>query len=172
MSLKPSVSTTDHAQGNDNADLVIVEYGDYQCPYCGAAYPVLKELMKEFGSQVKFVFRNFPLSEMHQYARPAAIAAEAANLQGKFWEMHDAIYENQGSLNENFLIELAEKIGLNVSQFKTDIRKAELEEKVDSDFESGIASGVNGTPSFFVNDKKFNGSAMDLLQLIRENAVG
>ena len=171
MSLKPSVSTTDHAQGNDNADLVIVEYGDYQCPYCGAAYPVLKELMKEFGSQVKFVFRNFPLSEMHQYARPAAIAAEAANLQGKFWEMHDAIYENQGSLNELFLFELAEKIGLNVSQFKTDIRKAELEEKVDSDFESGIMSGVNGTPSFFVNGNKFNGSAMDLFQLIRENAV-
>ncbi|UMQ42699.1 thioredoxin domain-containing protein [Chryseobacterium sp. Y16C] len=170
MSLKPSVSTTDHAQGNDNADLVIVEYGDYQCPYCGAAYPVLKELMKEFGSQVKFVFRNFPLSEMHQYARPAAIAAEAANLQGKFWEMHDAIYENQGSLNELFLFELAEKIGLNVSQFKTDIQKAELEDKVDSDFESGIMSGVNGTPSFFVNGNKFNGSAMDLFQLIRENA--
>ncbi|MPS64399.1 thioredoxin domain-containing protein [Chryseobacterium sp.] len=171
MSLKPSVSTTDHAQGNDNADLVIVEYGDYQCPYCGAAYPVLKELMKEFGSQVKFVFRNFPLSEMHQYARPAAIAAEAANLQGKFWEMHDAIYENQGSLNELFLFELAEKIGLNISQFKADIRKAELEDKVDSDFESGIMSGVNGTPSFFVNGNKFNGSAMDLFQLIRENAV-
>ncbi|UQB69279.1 DsbA family protein [Epilithonimonas zeae] len=172
MSLKPSVSTTDHAQGNDNADLVIVEYGDYQCPYCGAAYPVLKELMKEFGSQVKFVFRNFPLSEMHQYARPAAIAAEAANLQGKFWEMHDAIYENQGSLNELFLFELAEKIGLNISQFKEDIQKTELEEKVDSDFESGIVSGVNGTPSFFVNGNKFNGSAMDLLQLIRENTVG
>ena len=171
MSLKPSVSTTDHAQGNDKADLVIVEYGDYQCPYCGAAYPVLKELIKEFGSQVKFVFRNFPLSEMHQYARPAAIAAEAANLQGKFWEMHDAIYENQGSLNELFLFELAEKIGLNVSQFKTDIQKAELEDKVDSDFESGIMSGVNGTPSFFVNGNKFNGSAMDLFQLIRENAV-
>ncbi|PZU03649.1 MAG: disulfide bond formation protein DsbA, partial [Chryseobacterium sp.] len=133
--------------------------------------PVLKELMKEFGSQVKFVFRNFPLSEMHQYARPAAIAAEAANLQGKFWEMHDAIYENQGSLNELFLFELAEKIGLNISQFKADIRKAELEDKVDSDFESGIMSGVNGTPSFFVNGNKFNGSAMDLFQLIRENAV-
>ena len=93
MSLKPAVSKTDHAQGNLDADLVIVEYGDYQCPYCGAAYPVLKELMKEFGSQIKFVFRNFPLSEMHEYARAAALAAEAANLQGKFWEMYDAIYE-------------------------------------------------------------------------------
>ena len=169
MSLKPNVSNTDHAQGNLEADLVIVEYGDYQCPYCGAAYPVLKELMKEFGSQIKFVFRNFPLSEMHQYARLAAIAAEAANLQGKFWEMHDAIYENQQNLNELYLFELAEKIGLDISQFKDDIQKAELEEKVDSDFESGVMSGVNGTPSFFVNETKFNGGAEDLLELVREN---
>ncbi|WP_312769056.1 thioredoxin domain-containing protein [Epilithonimonas sp.] len=172
MSLKPTVNKNDHAQGNLNSDLVIVEYGDYQCPYCGAAYPVLKALMKEFGGQVKFVYRNFPLSEMHQYARIAAIAAEAANLQGKFWEMHDAIYENQGDLNENFLMKLAEKLKLNIAQFEKDLRKVELEEKVDSDFESGVMSGVNGTPSFFVNDKKFNGSAMELLQLIRENAVG
>jgi protein-disulfide isomerase len=169
MSLKPSVNKTDHAQGNDNADLTIVEYGDYQCPYCGAAYPVLKELMKEFKGQVKFVFRNFPLSEMHPYARPAAIAAEAADLQGKFWEMHDVIYENQQSLNESFLFQLAEKIGLNLSQFKEDIQKTELEKKVDSDFESGIISGVNGTPSFFINGNKFNGGAEDLLELVREN---
>ncbi|MBD3903867.1 thioredoxin domain-containing protein [Chryseobacterium sp. Ch-15] len=169
MSLKPSVNTNDHAQGNLNSDLVIVEYGDYQCPYCGAAYPVLKELMKEFGSQVKFVFRNFPLSEMHQYAKAAAIAAEAANLQGKFWEMHDAIYENQQNLNELYLFELAEHVGLNINQFKEDIQKAELAEKVDSDFESGVMSGVNGTPSFFINGNKFNGNAEDLLELLREN---
>lgn len=169
MSLKPSVNTNDHAQGNNNADLVIVEYGDYQCPYCGAAYPILKELMREFGGQVKFVFRNFPLSEMHQYARPAAIAAEAANLQGKFWEMHDAIYENQQNLNENFLMKLAEKLELNIPQFEEDLQKVELEEKVDSDFESGVMSGVNGTPSFFINGNKFNGSVMDLLELVREN---
>jgi len=169
MSLKPSVSNADHAQGNLNADLVIVEYGDYQCPYCGAAYPVLKELMKEFGDQVKFVFRNFPLSEMHQYARPAALAAEAAQLQGKFWEMHDAIYENQEYMNENLFSELAEKLGLNVSQFEKDIEKSELAEKVDADFESGIVSGVNGTPSFFINGNKFNGGAEDLLDLVREN---
>lgn len=169
MSLKPSVSTTDHAQGNLKADFVIVEYGDYQCPYCGAAYPILKELMKEYGSQVKFVFRNFPLSEMHQYARAAAIAAEAADLQGKFWEMHDAIYENQQNLNELYLFKLAENIGLNIAQFKEDIQKVELEEKVDSDFESGIMSGVNGTPSFFINGNKFNGGAEDLLELIGEN---
>ena len=168
MSLQPSVSNTDHATGNLNADLVIVEYGDYQCPYCGAAYPVLKELIKEFGSQVKFVFRNFPLSEMHQYALPAALAAEAAALQGKFWEMHDAIYENQEYLNELFLFKLAEKINLDLEKFKSDIQKTELSDKIDADFESGVMSGVNGTPSFFVNGKKFNGGATDLLQFLRE----
>ncbi|WP_312900621.1 DsbA family protein [Chryseobacterium taichungense] len=171
MSLKPSVNSNDHIQGNANAELVIVEYGDYQCPYCGAAYPVLKELMKEFGNQVQFVFRNFPLSEMHQYARPAALAAEAANVQGKFWEMHDAIYENQQQLNENLLTEIAEKLSLNMPQFKEDLQSSKLAEKVDSDFESGVISGVNGTPSFFVNGKKFNGGAMDLLELVRENAI-
>lgn len=170
MSLKPSISKTDHTQGNENADLVIVEYGDYQCPYCGAAYPVLKELIREFGSQIQFVFRNFPLSEMHPYAKPAAIAAEAAHLQGKFWEMHDAIYENQQHLNESLLIKLAERLELNIPQFEKDLKKAELEEKVDSDFESGVISGVNGTPSFFINGNKFNGGAEDLLELVRENA--
>lgn len=169
MSLKPAVSNTDHIQGNPDSDLIIVEYGDYQCPYCGAAYPVLKEIMKEFGDQIGFVFRNFPLSEIHQYATSAAVAAEATNLQGKFWEMHDAIYENQEYLDERFLFELAERIGLDLQKFKTDIQKTELENKVNSDFESGVMSGVNGTPSFFINGKKFNGGAEDLLRLIREN---
>ena len=168
MSLKPSVGKTDHVQGNLNSDLIIVEYGDYQCPYCGAAYPVLKELMKESGSRVKFVFRNFPLSEMHQYARIAAIAAEAANLQGKFWQMHDAIYENQRELNENFLMTLADQLKLNIPQFEKDLESLKLAEKIDADFESGIMSGVNGTPSFFVNGKKFDGGAEDLLELVRE----
>jgi len=170
MSLKPAISTTDHSQGNPGADLVIVEYGDYQCPYCGAAYPLLKQMMDKYGTQIKFVFRNFPLSEMHRYARPAAIAAEAAALQGKFWEMHDAIFENQQYLNESFLVALAEKLQLNMSKFNTDIKTAELANKVDSDFESGVLSGVNGTPSFFINGKKFDGGAENLLQLLEENA--
>ena len=171
MSLKPAVSKTDHAQGNLDADLVIVEYGDYQCPYCGAAYPVLKELMKEFGSQIKFVLRNFPLSEMHEYARAAALAAEAANLQGKFWEMYDAIYENQEDLNEAFLLELAEKLKLDIPKFKKDIDSKELAARVDADFEIGVVSGVNGTPSFYVNGKKFDGGAENLIELLEENAV-
>lgn len=168
MSLKPAVSRTDHIQGKKDASIVIVEYGDYQCPYCGAAYPILKEMMQKYGKQIKFVFRNFPLSEMHQYARPAAIVAEAAALQGKFWEMHDAIYGNQRLLSEPFLLELVEKLELDPHQFNVDIKKSELAAKVDSDFESGILSGVNGTPSFFVNGRKFNAGAEDLLQLMSE----
>lgn len=168
MSLKPAVSKTDHTQGKKDADIVIVEYGDYQCPYCGAAYPILKEMMKKYGTQVEFVFRNFPLSEMHQYARPAAIVAEAAALQGKFWEMHDAIYENQEYMSENFLLELAEKLELDPHQFNTNIKKPELASKIDSDFESGVMSGVNGTPSLFVNGTKFNGGPEDLLRLLSE----
>jgi len=166
MSLKPAVSNTDHAQGNLNADLVIVEYGDYQCPYCGAAYPVLKKLLNQFGSKIKFVFRNFPLSEMHEYARTAALAAEAAALQNKFWEMHDAIYENQRNLNEHLLLELAKELKLDIPQFKNDMESSELIDKVDEDFASGIVSGVNGTPSFYINGKKFEGTAEDLFQFV------
>jgi protein-disulfide isomerase len=169
MSLKPAVSDADHAEGNLNADLVVVEYGDYQCPYCGAAYPILKELMSQFGSRIKFVYRNFPLSELHQYARAAALVAEAANLQGKFWEMHDSIYENQQYLNESLLLDLAEKLKLDIAQLKKDLEKLAVRDKVDADFESGVISGVNGTPSFFINGRKFDGGAADLLRLVGAN---
>ncbi|MFU1857195.1 DsbA family protein [Sphingobacterium sp. NGMCC 1.201703] len=169
MSLKPKVSDRDHIQGNSSADLTIVEYGDYQCPHCGAAHPILKEMMAELGSQIRFVFRNFPLSEMHEYARPAALAAEAAALQGKFWEMHDAIYDNQRSLSTRFLMDLAERLNLDVDQFKSDMQKESLEEKVEGDFESGMMSGVNGTPTFFVNGQKFDGGAEGLVQMLHEN---
>jgi len=169
MSLKPKVSDRDHIQGNNSADLTIVEYGDYQCPHCGAAHPILKEMMAELGAQIRFVFRNFPLSEMHEYARPAALAAEAAALQGKFWEMHDAIYDNQQNLSTRFFVDLAEQLNLDVEQFKNDMQKESLEEKVEGDFESGMMSGVNGTPTFFVNGQKFDGGAEDLVQMLHEN---
>lgn len=169
MSLKPKVSDRDHIQGNSSADLTIVEYGDYQCPHCGAAHPILKEMMAELGDQIRFVFRNFPLSEMHEYARPAALAAEAAALQGKFWEMHDAIYDNQQNLSTRFFMDLAEQLNLDVDQFKSDMQKESLEEKVEGDFESGMMSGVNGTPTFFVNGQKFDGGAEDLVQMLHEN---
>lgn len=171
MSLKPAVDNSDHIQGNKNAGLEIVEFGDYQCPHCGAAHPVIKEIMKEFGSEIKFVFRNFPLSEIHPMARPAALAAEAAALQGKFWEMHDAIFEHQQYLEDRFWLKQATHLKLNTDQFLKDMQQEALAAKVDNDFESGMRSGVNGTPTFFVNGKKFNGGPEDLFNLLQSNVA-
>ncbi|WP_159476418.1 thioredoxin domain-containing protein [Dyadobacter sp. 3J3] len=169
--LKPAVSSQDHIQGNAEALIEIVEYGDYQCPHCGTAYAVIKEIQNKFDNQIRFVFRNFPLSESHEFAMPAAVASEAAGLQGKFWEMHDIIFENQNSLNNDGLIKMASEIGLNNEKFRKDIQNPELEKKVESDFESGVRSGVNGTPSFFVNGTKFDGDAQDLMDMLTENST-
>lgn len=169
MSLKPEIGPADQTQGNEQAAIKLVEYGDYQCPYCATAYPIIKEIQSTFGDQVQFIFRNFPLQESHRYANIAAQTAEAAGKQGKFWEMHDAIYENQKQLNDDFLEELAEKLGLDMEQFEEDLNSEEISNKVEDDFESGVRSGVNGTPSFFINGSKFDGGAADLLQVLKES---
>ena len=155
--LHPTVGSTDHIQGKNTARLELVEYGDYQCPHCGHAYPIIKRLQQSLGADLKFVFRNFPLSEIHPDAFNAALAAEAAGLQEKFWEMHDIIFEHQRRLDVESLFAYAKTIGLDLERFKNDIQKNTLSSKVDQDFESGVRSGVNGTPSFFVNGKKYNG---------------
>ena len=154
--LRPAVNSNDHIQGENTASLELVEYGDYQCPHCGRAYPIIKDLQQSFGDDLKFVFRNFPLSEIHPDAFTAAVAAEAAGLQDKYWEMHDIIFENQQALDLESLFLYAKAIGLDVKRFKNDIQKNELADKVEQDFESGIRSGVNGTPSFFINGRKYN----------------
>ena len=156
--LKPPVNSNDHIQGNANAPVELVEYGDYQCSHCGRAYPIIKRIQQQMGNQLKFVFRNFPLAESHPDAMNAALAAEAAALQGKFWQMHDIIYENQQALQEEDLINYAAQIGLDEDQFAADFGREEVEQKVEGDFESGVRSGVNGTPSFFINGEKYNGS--------------
>ena len=168
--LKPAVSEKDHAEGTKAATVQLVEYGDYECPHCGAAYPIIKKIQKTFGSQVYFVFRNFPLSEIHPYATAAAIATEAAALQNKFWQMHDIIFENQEMLDNEGLQQMAGTIGLDMKKFQKDILSEELAAKVDADFESGVRSGVNGTPSFFINGNKFDGGANDLYNMLKENA--
>jgi len=155
--LKPAVSKQDHVQGNSNAAIELVEYGDYQCPHCGRAYGMIKYVQQKMGDDLKFIFRNFPLSEMHPDAAAAAIAAEAAGLQNKYWEMHDILFENQVNLEPEALFVYAKKIGLNLPKFKEDIQSDALSAKVEADLESGVRSGVNGTPSFFVNGKKYDG---------------
>jgi protein-disulfide isomerase len=170
MALKPATGPRDHKQGNENATIEIVEYGDYQCPHCKAAFPVIKKIEATFGDQILFVFRNFPLQEAHRFAMVAAQAAEAAARQDKFWEMHDAIYENQDQLSDAFLFYLAEQIGLDVDRFQQDLENETIVQKVEDDFESGVRSGVNGTPSFFVNGQKFDGGAEDLFDMLKESA--
>jgi protein-disulfide isomerase len=157
--LTSPVSARDHAQGTENAPLTLVEYGDYQCPYCGAAYPVVKQVQKALGKKLRFVFRNFPLTQMHPYALVAAEAAEAAALQGKFWEMHDIIYENQQQLEPEQLLVWAKELGLDLAKFETAIRKGEVTKRIKEDRTSGIASGVNGTPCFFINGTRYDDAA-------------
>lgn len=156
--LKPAVNSKDHFQGNENAAIELVEYGDYQCPHCGRAYPIIKSIQEKMGDDLKFVFRNFPLAQIHPNAVHAAIATEAAALQDKFWEMHDFIFEHQSREDDSALVRYATVLKLNVQQFEADFEKQELAQKVDDDFESGVRSGVNGTPSFFINGEKYNGN--------------
>jgi protein-disulfide isomerase len=155
--LTPVVNNRDHIAGPEGAPIELVEYGDYECPHCGRAYPIIKSLQKKLGDKLKFVFRNFPLAEAHPDATHAAIATEVAGAHGKFWEMHDIVFENQESLEDVYLVRYAAKIGLDMSAFKSDFDDPQFREKVESDFESGIRSGVNGTPSFYINGQKFNG---------------
>lgn len=154
--LRTPVGQRDHTIGKPTATITLVEYGDYQCSHCAEAYPLIKKLLKEFNNQLLFVFRNFPLQESHPEAMIAAEAAEAAGLQNKFWEMHDMIYEHQDELSENNLQYFAENLDLNLDKFENDRDSADVTAKIESDFESGIRSGVNGTPTFFINDQRLD----------------
>jgi protein-disulfide isomerase len=155
--LMPPASERDHSQGPADAPLTLVEFGDYQCPFCGTAYPVVKRLQGALGRRLRFIFRNFPLTEAHPFALVAAEAAEAAALQGKFWEMHDLLFENQAQLEPEILPAWARDVGLDLEKFGTAIRQGEISRRIKEDRRSGIASGVNGTPCFFVNGARFDG---------------
>lgn len=174
MPLRPPVSEKDHSEGNPNAIIELVEYGDYQCPHCGKAYPVVKHMQQQLGDKLKFVFRNFPLAKIHPEAVMAAVATEAAALQGKYWEMHDIIFENQEWLDRDSLLEYAGAIGLDIPKFDRDMARSELAEKVEADFESGIRSGVNATPTFFINGEKYNNGweGERMLDFIKANYSG
>jgi protein-disulfide isomerase len=145
------VTDRDHVQGAMRAVLTLVEYGDYQCPHCGRAYPIVKEVQRRLGSQLRFVFRNFPLAQIHPHAQHAAEAAEAAAVHGRFWEMHDALFEHQGALDDRHLAQYAESVGLDRERFLQDLTSHTYAPRVREDFLSGVKSGVNGTPTFFIN---------------------
>jgi protein-disulfide isomerase len=165
------VNDKDHIQGNKNAELTLLEYGDFQCPYCGEAHPVIKQVQKKLGTKMKFVFRNFPLNSIHPYAELAAEAAEAAGAQGKYWEMHDGIYENQESLGQELILNLAEKLELDQKKFVDALEKRIFQTHVKEDFMGGVKSGVNGTPAFFINGKKYEGETTEenLIEALESN---
>jgi protein-disulfide isomerase len=152
------VGTRDHAQGPSDAPVTLVEYGDYECPHCGRAYPIVKEVQRRLGSKLRFVFRNFPLSESHPHAEHAAEAAEGAAVHGQFWEMHDALYEHQGALDDAHLVGYAANLGLDAKAFAAELRARAHQARVREDFMSGVRSGVNGTPTFFINGVRFDDS--------------
>ena len=170
--LKPDVGPSDHAQGPRDAPLVLVEYGDFQCPYCGEQYPEIKAVQKAMGDDLCFVFRHFPLVEAHPHAEHAAELTEAADTVGKFWEMHDRLYEHQSALDDHSLAAHATALGLDTALFQT-VLDEEYKGRVHHDFLTGVRSGVNGTPSLFINGQRYDGprdadSLIELLQAMLE----
>jgi protein-disulfide isomerase len=151
------VGVRDHAQGPETALVTLVEYGDYQCPYCGRAYPIVKALQKRMRDSLRFVFRNFPITALHPHAEQAAQAAEAAGEWGKFWEMHDLLFEHQRALGMRHLAEYAERLGLDPDGLVEAIERGTFEARVREDFMTGVRSGVNGTPTFFINGARHDG---------------
>jgi protein-disulfide isomerase len=156
--LKIPVSSRDHIAGDENARITLVEYGDYQCPHCARAHPIVKRLQKHFGKDLRFVFRNFPLNEIHPFAESAAETAEFAAQFDRFWEMHDAIFENQENLGPELLLQLTQSLGLSESQLRQALAIHQYTEGVRQDLIGGARSGVNGTPSFFISGHRHDGS--------------
>lgn len=153
------ISENDRTKGNKDAKITLIEYSDFQCPACGSYYPLLKKLNEEFGNQMQFAYRHFPLKQIHNNAEPAAYAAEAAGKQDKFWEMHDIIFENQSQWSslrntQSIFEKYADSLKLDIQKFKTDMESKEVKEKISADYDSGISAGVNSTPTLFLNGKQ------------------
>ena len=155
--LTPPVSARDHVQGSPDAPVTLVEYGDFECPSCGRAYPMVKEVQRRLGKDLRFVFRNFPLAKSHEHAEHAAEIAEFAGQEGKFWPMHDQLFENQKELEDESLISYAASLGLDPRRAAAALVQETFTERVREDFTSGVKSGVNGTPTFFINGARYDG---------------
>jgi protein-disulfide isomerase len=155
--LRVPVTQDDHIRGRLQAPAVVVEYGDFQCPYCRAAHDIVKAVHRHFGSGMAFVFRNFPLTEIHPMAEPAAETAEFAADYGRYWEMHDPLFENQEQLSPRLFIALARLLGLSETALQDALTRHKYASKIQADFMGGVRSGVNGTPTFFINGQRHEG---------------
>lgn len=156
--LKAPLTPLDHRMGDDDAPVVLVEYGDYQCPFCAAAQPVVRELMRDFGQDLALVFRHFPLTEVHPQAEVAAESAEFAGAHGAFWGMHEALFANQPRLSLPVIFALGGALNLSQAELRDALTARTYADKVRTDFIGGVRSGVNGTPSFFVNGLRHDGA--------------
>src|SRR5712691_11573492 len=148
------VGPHDHATGPHDAPVTLVEYGDFQCPHCGRAYPIVKDIVRTLGAKLRFVFRNFPLTRIHPEAEHAAEAAEAAAAQDAFWPMHDRLFERQFALDDDRLVEYAADLGLDADRLRGELEAGTHAARVRDDF----MSGVNGTPTFFINGVRYDGA--------------
>lgn len=156
--LTPPLSAEDHVDGPERAEFELVMFGDFQCPYCAAAYPIVRRIRDQMAGRLLFGFRHFPLREIHADAERAAEAAEAAAAQGAFWQMHDRMYESGGALSREDLVGYAGELGLDTERFAAELDSGAHEPRVQRDLDSGLASGVTGTPGFFVGGRLYGGS--------------
>ncbi len=155
------ISASDWINGEMSAEVVIIEYSDFECPACASYFPILKDLKEKFGSQIAVVYRHFPLTQIHRNAELASLASEAAGRQGKFWEMHDLLFENQRNWSANFgakeiFIGYAQQLQLDEEQFINDLDAKDLQDKVSASYREGVSIGIAGTPTFFLNGEKIS----------------
>lgn len=153
------VGARDHAQGSTEAIVTLLEYGDFECAHCAAAFPLVKEIKRWLRGELRYVFRHFPVAEKHPHALEAAEAAEAAGAQGKFWEMHDLLCEHSATLGNVHLNRYAQALGLDLERFEREMREHAHLGRVQEDFTSGVASGVTKTPTFFINGVRYEGDS-------------
>jgi protein-disulfide isomerase len=161
----PVSESRDHIQGPVTAPVTLVEYGDYECPYCAQAYLITKEIQERLGDKLCFVFRNFPVTKIRPHAYETALAVEAAAAQGKFWEMYDYLFKHGQAVTNDSLRRSAANLGLNLTRFDREFHDRMYSNHIDEDIQSGNSSGVNGTPTFFINGEHYDG-AWDLDNLL------
>jgi len=152
--LAAAVGARDHVRGPADAPVTLVEYADFECPFCGRWFPELQRVLKDLGPRVRFVFRHFPISEQHPHAESAAEVAEAAGAQGKFWEMHDLLFRRQAALDGGHLLAYVRELGLDAVRAERELEREVHRARVRDDIESGLRSGVSGTPMFFINGRR------------------
>ena len=160
-------SLSNNVKGENSKGVVLVEYGDFQCPACAGYHPIIKQVVEKYNKEIKFQFRNFPLQQIHQNARAAARAAEAAGKQGKYWEMHDTLYEQQQTWEQSTAVNAifegyATQLGLDIAKYKSDFGSSAVNETINADFAEGTRLGVNSTPTFFLQDKKLEDPPRDV----------